>query len=314
MARTRVLLSLVCCVGLAARAQTAPPGATTPPIVSATPADAPSATGGVVLVSTEVLAGLVTGGLIGSGSAAPTWREKNESIYFGSIGAGLLLGTAAGVYQHFVPVHTTEGWLTSVGAIAGAFAGYSVADGFRLAPGPATMWSIAVGTQVGVILPLALTAGGGALSGSDFWTITLGALHGTIITMMACGIATGRLDSAPSLLSLSPALGMGLGAALAAAFETRVGKVLLMGLPPLGIAWTGFLMGYAVTKENVRLASVTGLLGLAISMTFFALLAPSDTPERGPERVSLPNWMPIPTVVVSPLGRAGPGFGLVRAF
>ena len=107
-------------------AQPAPPP---PPPEAQGPAETPSeratrysrfsaGSGGMLLVFTELLSGVVTGGILGS-----TFESENGD-YVGAVLGGLTLGTAAAVYQYYVPVERNESLLAAGGAALGFLAGF----------------------------------------------------------------------------------------------------------------------------------------------------------------------------------------------
>ncbi len=303
----RVLLLAVCVTGAALAQERAP----APAEATARAAPAPEpAQGGGYLVGAEVLAGVVTGALLG-GSYGADNAGAREGIYYGSIGGGLLLGSAAAVYQHFVPVHRGEAVLAGLGGVAGGLAGFGMGLALKLPAGPSLPWAVTLGTQVGMIAPLLLTAGGGSVSAGDVWLVTMGMVYATVVATVASTLWAAQPDAA--FVALAPSLGFAVGAGLAAAVETTPGRVLGVGSLSLGVGLTTYYLGYLATKGDLKVAAAAGLIGLGGTLgtaLLLTLLSPPSEPARATEkRAPPPSVLPTP-MLLSSRGALVPGLGL----
>jgi hypothetical protein len=283
-------------LSLAALAQTPAP----PPAIEAAPPRPEPARGGGYLISAEVIAGVVTGSILG-GSYGSDAGSTREGIYFGSLAGGVLLGAAAAVYQHFVPVHRAEAVLAGLGGLAGSLAGFGLGVSLNLQPGPGVPWAVALGTQVGMFVPLLLTAGGGSVSAGDVWTVTMGMVYATIIATVASTLApSGTLDGV--FISFAPSLGFGIGAAFAAITEAAPGRVLAIAGPPLGVGLTVYYLAALASKNNLQVAAISGLIGLGGTLgtsLLIALLSGEDSRPAPARSAPPPAVLPTPMLLSS---------------
>lgn len=304
----RLVVALMC-LGLlsapaVARAQTAPvvappaPSTYTPPEPAPAPTYAPapsqgpsespedraarysrfsSGEGGLMLIFTEVLAGAVTGGLYGHSLDTP------NGTYLGGVVGGLLLGTAAAVYQYYVPVERNESLLVAGGATLGFLAGYGFGAEAELS-GRGTSVAALVATQLGIAGVLAATAAYGDISDGDTTLVGMSALYAFVLTGLVestMALSSGgerRINLTPALIA--PLLGMGVGGLLAVPFELAPSRVFKLTAIPLGVGAVLLVLGSALADGPAIPLSAMG--GIAASFVITLLATADETTEYPP--------------------------------
>lgn len=267
--------------------------------------------GGPLFIFSEVVAGLVTGGMIGRGDIL---GDARQHIYFGALAGGLLLGGAATAYQYSVPVGRMVAGLAALGGFVGALAGAGIATAAEMSSFFGVAWLVAAMTQVGFAVPLIATFGHEDISGEDLGLIGMTTLYAFVVTMLGLAIAQGG----PGWLPLvSPAAGTLIGGLLATQVEMKPGRTLRLTALPLGIGLVLWFLG--ATTGNPQLASATALIGIGVTFGLTLLFtaegpapAASAKPARSRQEIAL-----IPLPVVMAAGRknqgvaAGPGLAVV---
>ncbi|MBN1207209.1 MAG: hypothetical protein JXB05_20155 [Myxococcaceae bacterium] len=340
-----ILLSLVAAVASAQQpdAPTAQPEPTPPPITPAPPSELPppppppstalpppaagpaespgeravrysrfsAGGGGPLLAFTEVLAGVVSGAILGISYDDPD-NDKESNAYTGAVIGGLTLGTAAIVYQYFLPVERNEAFLAAGGAATAFLAGISVAADSDMSAREAALVTF-LSTQIGVATVLALTYGGGDVSTGDAALVGMVSLYTLALTGLTQGIIDGASSSdtnyVPTLVA--PAVGMALGGLLSLALEMDPSRVLKLTLIPLGVGLTMLTLGAALAEGTT--VPLTALAGVVTSFALTLLLTsdPGVPTERDSLRRADFQAMPVPVVMAA--GRdnssvaAGPG-------
>lgn len=299
--------------------------ALTPPPRSTGPAESPgrralrysrysAGSGGATLVLTEGMVGIATGAMLGSAfDIASDGRDSDG--YTGAIIGGLTLGTAATLYQYFVPVGRREGLLAAGAATVGMMAGLTVANSRDLSDKDRAMLTFA-STQAGVISVLLLTAGGGDVSAGDAGLVGATSLYGFVIAGLVEYIhaeQTGQHYNFVPLL-LAPAVGMALGGLLAIPVELSSQSAFELTMYPLGTGLLALLIGSRLADDVVVAKTVLGTIG----GTFFliALVNGLSGGPMEPPQHSASTFQAIPVPVVMTAGRgndslaAGPGLFL----
>jgi hypothetical protein len=304
----RLVVSLMC-LGLltatgVARAQTPPAPAPTQPAPEAQTAPPPpppsegpvetaseravrysrfsSGSGGMLLVFTELLSGLTTGAILGH-----TFESENGAYVGGVLGA-LSLGTAAAVYQYYVPVERNESLLAAGGAALGFLAGFGYGTEHGLGNRDRGITALLT-TQVGIIGVLAATAGPGDVSDGDASLVGMTALYAFVFTgLIQSTVALGRegaedTDLSPTLIA--PALGMALGGALAIPFELSASRVFKLTALPLGVGAALLLAGTALANGPAVPLSAMGGIAATFVITLLATAEPpTPYPPSEPRR------------------------------
>jgi hypothetical protein len=261
--------------------------------------------GGALLAFTEVLGGLVTGGMLGYG------YDGGSGAYTGAVVAGLTLGTAAIVYQYFVPVERRESLLIAGGSVVGFIAGVGMGNELGLSLRERGWLTLAL-TQVGILGTLLATAGDGDVSGADTALVGMTSLYALVLTGLAQSVLAGNAEDynlTPTFLA--PALGFVVGSVLTRSLELDTGRVLKLTLVPLGVGLVLRYLGTAFADgPGVKL---TALAGIAASFALTALLTsdPGVPTERDSRQRAGVQAVPVPVVMTA--GRyqeslaAGPG-------
>ncbi|WNG32751.1 hypothetical protein F0U61_03330 [Archangium violaceum] len=275
-----------------------------------------SGSGGMLLVFTELISGVVTGGILGN-----TFETENGD-YVGAVLGGLALGTAAAVYQYYVPVERNESLLAASGAALGFLAGFGYGTEQDLSRRDRAVTAL-LATQAGIIGVLAATAGPGDVSDGDASIVGMGALYAfvfTALTQSTLALANeGDEDTNLTPTLVAPALGMALGGILAVPFELSAQRAFKLTVLPLGVGAALLLAGTALADGPAVPLSAMG----GVAATFvITLLATAEPPVPYPpartgstlrsEKSEAVKAMPVPVLMRT--GRrsesltAGPGF------
>ncbi|MFL5348444.1 MAG: hypothetical protein ACJ8AT_26915 [Hyalangium sp.] len=331
-----ILLSLVATVARAQQpdAPTAPPPPPTlspapPPPSSATPgATGPSESpgeravrysrfsagpGGPLLGFTEVISGIVSGAMIGhSYDADHPDEHRGSRAYTGAMVTGLMLGTAATLYQYYVPVERNESFLISGAATAGFTAGLAVGLNADMSTRN-TAWLTLATTQLGVVSVLALTSGPGDVSTGDAALVGMMSLYAFTLTGLTQAIidASGSGDVNLTPTFVAPAAGMALGALLASQLDVDPGRVVKLTLVPLGVGasmlWLGSVLADGTTVPLTAMAGIVTSFALTLLLTS----DPGVPTERDNVRRADFQAVPVPVVLATGHDKsslaAGPG-------
>lgn len=219
--------------------------------------------GGPMLAFTEVVAGLVTGGMLGH-----DYEERNGA-YTGAVVGGLTLGTAAIVYQYFVPVERRESLLVAGGSVVGFLAGVGLSSEQGLDDSTGAWISLAA-TQAGILGALLATAGEGDVSAGDASLVGMTTLYALVLTGLTQSLVAGSADSNLTPTFVAPALGFALGGALTHLLELEEGRAFKLTLVPLGVGLAMRYLGSAFADG--RALRLTALAGIVTSFALTALL------------------------------------------
>ncbi|WP_224368042.1 hypothetical protein [Hyalangium versicolor] len=269
--------------------------------------------GGQLVAFTEVISGIVSGAMLGHSIDEDNPNDaRDNSAYTGAVVGGLLLGTAATLYQYYVPVERNEAFLVSGAATTGFMAGLAIGLESDMARRD-TAWLALATTQLGVISVLAATHGGGDVSTGDAALVGMMSLYAVTLTGLTQAVmdtsGSGDMSYLPTFIA--PALGMALGGLLTMPLEMDAGRVLKLTMVPLGVGaallWLGAGLADGTTVPLTSLAGIVTTFALTLLLT-------SDpgvpTEQDRPRRVAL-QAVPVPVVMAA--GRdngslaAGPG-------
>ncbi len=269
-----------------------PPEYVPPPPPSQGPAEAPSeraaryshfssGEGGMLLIFTEVLSGVVTGGIYGHS------RGTQNGAYVGGVVTGLALGTAAAVYQYYVPVERNESMLAAGGAALGFLAGFGYGTTQGLSNKSRAVTALLT-TQMGIIGVLAATAPYGDVSDGDTALVGMSALYAFVLTGLIQStfvLADNRsVDLTPALVA--PLIGMGVGGLLAVPFELSPSRVFKLTALPLGVGAVLLVVGTALAEGPAVPLSAMG----GVAATFvITLLATAEPPTEYPPTRTRPG-------------------------
>ncbi|WP_257462087.1 hypothetical protein [Archangium lipolyticum] len=268
-----------------------------------------SGSGGMMLVFTEILSGLVTGGLIGNS------LESRNGTYVGAVLGGLSLGTAAALYQYYVPVERTESLLAVSGAALGFIAGFGYGTEHGLSKRDRALTTLLT-TQLGIIGVLAATAGPGDVSEGDASLVGMTAIYAFVLTgLVQSTIALGHegeedTDLSPTLVA--PALGMALGGLLAVPFEISPERAFKLTALPLGVGAVLLLAGTVLAEGPAVPLSAMGGIAATFVITLLATqeppadAAPTMYQQRSRQSDAV-QVMPVPVVMSA--GRRGESLG-----
>lgn len=254
--------------------------------------------GGPVFAFSQIVDGLVVGGLLGTSLSAPSTNPfaVPEGAYLGALVGGVSLGGLGVLLQYFQPIGLVAAGATALGLGVGALAGLGIASALAsFVPGlpPVLPGLLAlVGSQVGGLVPLALLWRANDLDPSDLAMLGAGALNAFALTAFL-NVALGRPVLASALL-LAPALGMAVGGLVAALTQVPLSTVVRAGALPLSVGLALFYLG-GVVFQAPQLAAIAALGGMAVTVGVVALVSFAQGPATQPEPISV-----VPTIVVVP--------------
>jgi hypothetical protein len=258
--------------------------------------------------------GIVTGAMLGSAFDIAS-DARNSDGYTGAIMGGLTLGTAATIYQYFVPVGRRESLLAAGAGTAGLMASLTIANSRDLSDKDRAALVFA-SSQAGIIGVLLATAGGGDVSSGDAGLVGATSLYGFVLTGLIEFIhaqETGQLYNFVPLL-LSPAVGMAVGGLLALPLELSSSSAFELTMYPLGTGALALLIGSRLADEVVVAKTVLGTV--AGTFLVVALINGLSGSVTEPPQKSASTFQAIPVPVVMTAGRgndslaAGPGLFL----
>ena len=272
-----------------------------------------SGSGGMLLVFTELLSGAVTGGILGN-----TFASDNGA-YVGAVIGGLGLGTAAAVYQYYVPVERNESLLAAGGAALGFLAGFGFGSEQGLNVRDRSVATL-LATQAGISGVLAATAMPGDVSDGDASLVGMTSLYAFVLTglVQATVLLAEEGDQNPNLAPtlVAPLLGMGLGGLLAVPFELSASRVFKLTVLPMGVGAVLLLAGTALADgPAVPLSAIGGIAATFVITALVTAEAPTPYPPTSPRLRSQASetFQAFPVPVLMRTGRrnesltAGPG-------
>ncbi|OJT18788.1 hypothetical protein BO221_39340 [Archangium sp. Cb G35] len=272
-----------------------------------------SGSGGMLLVFTELLSGAVTGGILGN-----TFASENGA-YVGAVIGGLGLGTAAAVYQYYVPVERNESLLAAGGAALGFLAGFGFGSEQGLSARDRSVATLLT-TQAGIIGVLAATALPGDVSDGDASLVGMSALYAFVLTglVQSTVLLAEEGDQDPNLAPtlVAPLLGMGVGGLLAVPFELSASRVFKLTVLPMGVGAVLLLAGTALADgPAVPLSAIGGIAATFVITALVTAEEPMPYPPTSPGLRSQKSetFKAVPVPVLMRTGRrnesltAGPG-------
>ncbi len=254
--------------------------------------------GGPLFVFSEVITGLVSGGIVGNALGG------RDGTYLGAISGGVLLGGLAGVYAYFVPINMGGAMLSALGATTGLLAGLGLVDSFEW-QNPGAAWAIAAMAQVGVIATLLSTLGGNVSTG-DAGLVAMTSYYASVFTGLS--LLAGHADLAP--LWFAPLAGTAVGGLLASIFDVDGDRLLKLTLLPTGVGLILLYAGSFLSPSQTALAA-TAMIGIGVTLGLTVLFT-SPNPDAQPARAAGLVRSLVPTAVVVPAERRegvviGPG-------
>jgi hypothetical protein len=272
-----------------------------------------SGSGGMLLVFTELLSGVVTGGILGN-----TFESENGD-YVGAVLGGLTLGTAAAVYQYYVPVERNESLIAAGGAALGFLAGFGYGSEQGLSSRDRAVTTLLT-TQAGIIGVLAATAMPGDVSEGDASLVGMSALYAFVLTglVQSTVLLSEEGDQDPDLSPtlVAPLLGMAVGGLLAIPLEISAVRVFKLTALPLGVGAVMLLAGTALADgPAVPLSAIGGIAATFVITALATVEEPMPYPPSSPglRQQSSETCRAIPVPVLMRTGRrsesltAGPG-------
>lgn len=267
--------------------------------------------GGPLFAFSEVVDGLVVGGLIGAelASSPSNPLALPGGACLGALAGGIGLGGLGVLLQYLQPIGLVAAGASALGVTVGALAGLGVAallEGFVMGlPGVLPGVLALVGSQVGAFVPFALLWSADDLDPAELALMTSTALYAFAITSLV-NVALARPFSAPALL-VAPAIGMAVGGLVAALTQLSTGAVFRYTALPLGVALATFFLG-GLLGAAPQVAAIASLGGMGLTLLITGLVTFATTvPAKKDEVTVTPMITAIPA---GPLGRdvvLGPG-------
>jgi hypothetical protein len=270
--------------------------------------------GGPTLALTEGMMGVVTGAMLGSAFDIASDARDSDG-YTGAILGGLTLGSAATIYQYFIPVGRRESLLAAGAATTGMMASLTIANSRDLSDKDRAALTFAT-SQAGIIGVLLATAGGEDVSAGDTGLVGATSLYGFVLTGLIEYIHARETDQRYNFVPvlLAPAVGMAIGGLLAIPIEMSSSSAFELTMYPLGTGLVALLIGARLADDVVVAKTVLG----TVAGTFFlvALINGLSGGVAEPPQKSASTFQAMPMPVVMTAGRgndslaAGPGLFL----
>lgn len=267
--------------------------------------------GGPTLALTEGMMGIVTGAMLGSAFDIASDARDSDG-YTGAILGGLTLGTAATLYQYFIPVGRRESLLAAGAGTAGLMASLTIANSRDLSEKDRSALVFA-STQAGIIGVLLATAGGGDVSSGDAGLVGATSLYGFVITGLIEYIHARETDQGYNFVPvlLAPAVGMALGGLLAIPVEMSSSSAFELTMYPLGTGLLALLIGARLADDVVVAKTVLGTVAGTFLVVALINGLSGGVVEPPQKSASTFEAMPVPVVMTAGRGNdslaAGPG-------
>lgn len=265
--------------------------------------------GGPLFAFSQIVGGLVVGGVIGAELTAksPGLLAGSGGAYVGALTGGLGLGALGVVLQYFQPIGLVASGAATVGLGVGGLAGLGVAALLssvvpNLSPALPGVLSLA-GMEIGALVPLALLWSADDLDPADLALMAACSLYAFALTALV-NLAVERPLWAPGLL-VAPAVGLAIGGLAAALTSLPLGEVVRSAALPLGLGLSAFYLGAALS--TLQLGAIVGLASMALTFGITAVVTwatRAPKPERGL------SVLPSLGVVAARSGEAAPTVGL----
>ncbi len=262
--------------------------------------------GGSTLALTAGLNGLVTGAMLGSAFNVSN-DGRNSDGYTGAVIGGLSLGTAAILYQYFVPVGRREGLLVAGAASSALTSSLAVANSENMSDKDRALLTFA-STNASIAAVLLLTSGGEDVSAGDAGLVGATALYGSIIAGLVEYIHAKqtRQDYSFVPMLLAPTLGMAVGGLLALPLELSSQLIFELTTFPLLTGSIALLVGSRVA-DGVTTAK-TVLVTMGGTFFLFGLINALSAHSVEPTSTQASStFQAVPVPVVMAAGRANEG-------
>jgi hypothetical protein len=262
--------------------------------------------GGALYAFSQVVDGLVLGGLAGAG-----WMTGGAlgggQAFLGALAGGLLLGAAHGVVQYFHPVGLATAGTIALGTGVGALAGFGLASALLTTFSAAALIALAF-SQLGALVPLiALRNVQDDISGDDLSLMAMTSGYAFVVTGLTLLLFGGRVSGqvAQVALLLAPAVGMALGSIWALGPDLAGGRILKLTALPLGVGLVTFLLGAAISSGNLPLVGAATLLTTAATFGITYFVTSDETPRT-------PGGSPViqPSMTLAPAGWRNEGIAV----
>jgi hypothetical protein len=272
--------------------------------------------GGSTLALTAGLYGFVTGAMLGSSFNVSAEGGNNDG-YTGAVIGGLSLGTAAILYQYFIPVGRREGLLVGGAATSALTSSLAIANSENMSAKERAVltFSATTGSMVAVLL---LTAGGEDVSAGDAGLVGATALYGAIVAGLVEYIHAEqtRQDYHYVPMLLAPTLGMAIGGLLAIPLELSSRLIFELTTFPLLTGAAALLVGSRVADGVTTAKTVLVTMGGTFFLIGLINALSAHSMEPTDPQASTRTFQAVPVPVVLSAGRrnegiaAGPGLFL----
>jgi hypothetical protein len=265
--------------------------------------------GGSTLVVTEGLYGLITGAMLGSSFNISSDPQDGDG-YTGAVIGGLGLGTAAILYQYFVPVGRREGLLVGGAATTALIASLAIANSENMSPKDRALLTF-TSTQASIIAALLFTAGGEDVSAGDAGLVGATSLYGFLITGLVEYIHAKQTRQGFNYvpLLLAPAIGMAVGGLLAVPLELPSSVLFELTLFPLATGSMALLLGSRLADGVTVAKTVLVTMGGTFFVVGLINVLSADSLESPSPSASTFQAMPIPVVMSAGRGNEGLAVG-----
>lgn len=275
--------------------------------------------GGPLLVTSQVIAGMVGGGLVGAGLGSPmSASAQRQGAFFGVLIGGFTLGVIGEAIAYFHPLGLASAGAVALATGVGGLAGAGIALAAKATGLGPIGGALIGGSQVGMALALFLTWG--LLPDLDPEDLSLMGMTSLYATVFALLISSAVAASAPPAwpMLIAPAVGLGLGAAIAPFVSMRPGRILKLTGLPLGLALATFYVGGLVVLSGGNGDGITALaiasMGVIVATFTLTFILTMDDPSAPPVAMKGQGLELSPTVTLMPSGlrneaiAAGPAF------
>jgi hypothetical protein len=270
--------------------------------------------GGPTLAFTEGMMGVVTGAMLGSAFDIAS-DSRNSDGYTGAILGGLTLGTAATLYQYFIPVGRRESLLAAGAATTGLMASLTIANSRDLSEKDRAALVFA-STQAGIAGVLLATAGGGDVSAGDAGLVASTSLYSFVLTGLIEYIHAREAGQSYNFVPMlvAPAVGMAVGGLLAIPLELSSASAFELTMYPLGTGLVALLIGSRLADDVVVAKTVIGTVAGTFLLVALINGLSGGVTEPPQKSASAFQAMPVPVVMSAGRGNdsiaAGPGLFL----
>lgn len=262
--------------------------------------------GGPLFAFSEVLVGLVAGGIIGASLNQPGVGSGSSGAFLGALAGGVVVGGLGIGLQSQIPIGLVSSATVVLGSALGALATFGLCDLASLSVSANTAgWLLLAGTQLGAAIPFLLLMGDKDLRGESLALMGMTSGYAFVLTLLGMSAAgTSGLRVWPLLIA--PAVGMGLGGLWAMGSSMAAGRVLKLTALPLGVGLLLFLVGN-MTGAGMQVTSIAALIGIAATFGLTYLLTNDEVVEGGAPRAALRPGSILPSFTMASAGRRNEG-------